>query len=99
MVAIRSSHHAWRLNSFSQSPMVGGEERGLGVGRRAGEVEELVDGRRPILRGQRRDLRRRAAESGSAEQVCDVGRLWHARLSPVESIPPRRDNRRNRFGP
>ena len=68
-------------------PDVRREERGRRVGGCPGEVEELVDSGRPILGRQRCDLRRGAAEAGSPEQMCDVGRLWHRSVPPLRGIP------------
>ena len=69
-------------------PVVGvgiGEIRGRDVGRRAREIEQLVDGRRPRLRGQRGDLRLRAAETGAPKQMCDVRDGRHV-VSPLHLI-------------
>ena len=80
VVAMRSSHQCWSWYSFSQSPRSPSVRNpGWTSAGARGEVEELVDGRRPGLARQRRDLGCRAAEAGSAEEVRDVGGIWHWR--------------------
>ena len=59
---------------------------GLHVGRRAREVEQLVDGGVPRLRRERGDGCVGCAEAGAAKQMCDVRGKRHV-VPPISLTP------------